>query len=598
MNRRIKMALAGAAVAGSLFANPLSAAIKPGDYLNGQWATVPDGSRGITFTYIPNADGTGDLFGAVFSYDQAGDDAWVVFQVGFLEHQFESTGDIFAVQGGTFDNPPVPTTAADIGDATVTLNSCGSLEVAFDFADSAEFNDVTWDMQPLTTAVGGDVAQCAYEQEFAGCPSFATDTGFGLRECLVSGQFLDQEITLTNDTTWILDGLLEIGAPNTNSAVLNIEPGTVITSLPNTNNAFIFVHAGSEIFADGLPYAPIVITSAFDGFPDSPRAPQPGDTGGLAVAGLAPCNSAPGVELGCFSEFASGDQVLSYGGNDPADSSGSVSYFQIRYGGIVVGSDQEVNSFTFLGAGNGTNISHIQAYNSLDDGIEFFGGTANMRYGVFTDGADDSLDWDEGWSGKAQWGLIVINDEQGAGAGFEGANNGDAFDASPRATPIISNFTVVSQIAHDDDAFQLKEGSGGQIWNSIAVGYGGSCVNLRDQATLDAAGSPEAPTGALAFAGTIVNGCGSLFQSDSTPGFAESFFNSSAFPNNLTVDPMLGTDLMPMPGSPALGNGVRVFDLATGEPIEFFDFQRHSGAFDGKTNWTDGWTFDPYGTAR
>lgn len=608
MFQRKTCAAAGLALAGTLAFNPLSAAIKPGDWLNGQWGTSNGGGRGITHTWVADEAGGGTLFGLVFAYNEAtGEPEWLLVQSQFLEHQFVSSGQIFRLEGGSFSNPPAAPTQPAIGAFTVELNHCadsGEIVYNFDFNDGSGFPDETYTVDNIAARSTGaaSVAQCAYTREFTGCPDFATDTGTGLRECLVSGQFLNEEITLTNDITWVLDGLLEIGAPGTDSSTLNIEPGTVITSVPGVNNTFIFVHAGSTINADGAPYAPIVMTSAFDGFNAEDPAPQPGQVGGLAVAGFAPCNTAPDTELGCFSEFASGDQVLPYGGQDANDSSGLIRYMQVRYAGIIVGDNQEVNSFTFLGVGAGTNVHHIQAYRSLDDGIENFGGTVNVRNFVLTDGVDDGFDWDEGWTGNVQYGLVAINDEAGSGAGFEGANNGDAFDALPRATPVFSNITVFNNPASgaDDDGFQIKEGSGAQIWNSIATGYGGACLELRNQETVDAAGTPSAPTGTLAFAGSILFGCGSLFNDNNgaPAGSAEAFFTSTAFPNNLTVDPLLGPDLKPQPGSPALGNGVQVVDLATGEKKQFFDNTTFSGAFDGNDDWTEGWTFDPYGTAR
>ncbi|MEM1080551.1 MAG: hypothetical protein AAGH65_03130 [Pseudomonadota bacterium] len=597
-----KPLVVGLAMAGALAFNPASGAMKAGEYLDGLWFSPSESGRGISVDFIPIGPGGGQIFGAVFSFDDGGNNEWVTIQAGIEEHQFTGTGDLFVTTGGSFGFPFSTPQTVDIGDVTVTLNHCTSVEFDLDIvAEGTGYEDVTLDLIPLSGAASN---QCVYEEAFTACPDFARDSGTGLRECLVSGQILDQDITLTNDITWVLDGLLEIGAPNANASTLHVEPGTVITSVPDTNNTFIYVHAGSEIQANGLPYAPIVWTSAFDGFgPDDGGNPQPGDTGGLAVAGLAPCNSAPGVELGCFSEFASAGQVLPYGGTDENDSSGSITYMQIRYAGIVVGVDAEVNTFSFLAVGRGTRVEYIQAYRSLDDGLEAFAGNVNIKYYTAVDGLDDYFDWDEGWSGQAQFGMLVVNDEPGSGAGFEGANNGDAFDALPRATPIFSNYTVVSRNDTDDAAFLLKEGTGAQIWNSIGSGYGGQCVLIEDQATITAAGPAATPTGTIAFAGTFVNDCATLFESSDQPGYAEALFNSPAFlGTNSTANPMLDpVTLQPMDGSPVLNSAVPVFDLAEGlgsDNNQFFTPTNYSGAFGQGTPWIDGWTYDPYGTAN
>jgi len=597
MIQRRNCVAAGLALAGALAFNPLSAAMKPGEYLNGQWSTVPDGNRGITFTYLKRPDASGTLFGAVFGFDTAGEDTWVIAQADFLENQFTASGEIFAFEGGTFANPPVAANGTDIGDVTYVLNSCGNVEVTFDFDESAtDLADVSWTVEPLGDTVGGlpQGDQCVWEQEFDGCPAFATTVSQEERVCQISGQFLNEDITLTNETTWLLSGTVEFGGDNTDSSVLRIEPGTTLIGSGQTDD-FIWVARGSRIYADGTSAAPIVLTSPFDGFVEG-EVPFPGDVGGLAVAGNAQCNSAD-ANGDCFSEFARGDQILPYGGDQNNDSSGSISFFQIRYAGIVVADNQEINAFTFLGVGNGTNISHIQTYQGSDDGVEFFGGTANARYVVFTGGEDDSIDWDEGWSGRIQYGLVAYGNADGD-HGIEAANNPENDDALPRAQPILSNITYIGS-SGTGEGIRLKEGSAGQIWNSVVTNFDSSCIHLTDLPTYTAAGSPDAPTGITAFAGNVVGGCGTadngfrtFRQDDDAPWNVEDFYN--AFPNNLVADPELD-GFMPTAGSPALGNGLRVVNLESGQPDLFFNDTTFSGGFDGTNDWTKGWTFDPLG---
>ena len=100
MNCNLKLAMAGVGLAGLLVLDPLAAAMKPGEYLNGSWSNVrvqgTDGNRGITFTYLPKPDGSGTLFGAVFGFDNAGEATWLIVQGDFQENQFSASGDIFA----------------------------------------------------------------------------------------------------------------------------------------------------------------------------------------------------------------------------------------------------------------------------------------------------------------------------------------------------------------------------------------------------------------------------------------------------------------------------------------------------------------------
>jgi hypothetical protein len=72
--------------------------------------------------------------------------------------------------------------------------------------------------------------------------------------------------------------------------------------------------------------------------------------------------------------------------------------------------------------------------NNVDDGIEIWGGTVNLKYFSIWNVGDDSLDIDQGWRGKAQFGLIVqgysLNASQGSGVGdnlieIDGAEQSD-----------------------------------------------------------------------------------------------------------------------------------------------------------------------------
>lgn len=592
MNFNLKLAMAGIGLAGALALDPLSAAMKAGEYLNGQWGSSDGGGRGATLTYIQNPDGTGTLFGLVFGYEDAtGDNVWLQVQADLLENQFRGTGSIDLIEGGNFGFPVQAPALTSIGSFEVVLNSCGNVQYTFDFDDGTGFEDTSWDLDSLTErSLDGEFPSCVYKQEFTGCPDFADTVSAEDRTCLLTGEYLNQDITLTNEITWLLQGTVEIGGDNTDSSTLTIEPGTTLIGSGVTDD-FLWVARGSKIFINGQKDAPVVMTSPFDGFVEG-DIPTPGDIGGIAIAGNAQCNSAdPNGD--CFSEFARADQILPYGGDDNADSSGSISYAQIRYAGITVADNQEINTWTFLGVGNGTKISHIQSYRGSDDGVEFFGGVPNVKYAVFTAGQDDSIDWDEGFSGKMQYALISYGNEDGD-HGYEAANNPDNDDALPRAQPILSNITILGvRGSGDGDGIRLKEGSAGQTWNSIVSGFDTSCIHLRDGPTYTAAGTPENPSGITAFAGVIVDNCGQIFkQDDDAPWNVEDFFN--AFPSNDVTDPMLD-GYQPMAGSPALIDGVRVVNLETGEPVEFFDFTTYRGAFDGTNDWTQGWTYDPLG---
>jgi hypothetical protein len=556
------------------------AAFKWSNAMDGNYYRAGEGGRGVSIDYVPNADGSGVLFGAVFSFEETGENAWITFSTTALEHAYEVETDIFLTTGGSFGFPFPGVDNTQIGTATVTANSCNSITVDFDFNDSnpLDIDDVV--LEDLAPAASPN-EQCVYTEEFDGCPSFAEPLPQLDRACVLNGAYQNQDLVLTNDTTWLLDGLVRIGDDNANQSTITIEPGTTLIGGGGSAD-YLYVSPGSKIFANGRPWAPIVLTSDQDGFIPG-TSPSPGDVGGLVVSGNAPCNAAPDAPFECFSEF---DQSQRFGGDDPYDSSGEISYFQVRYAGIEFQPDAEVNSFTMQGVGSGTRVHHLQAYRGQDDGIEFFGGTVNVKHMVVTEGGDDPVDWDLGYSGKLQYGLVVHGDGFGEDHGIEGASNPDDLDAQPRAMPIVSNYTFIGSNIDDGDGIQLKDGSAGQIWNSIVTNFSGACVNLVDLPTYSAAGTPSDPSGATAFAGVIID-CDTPFdQEDGAPWNVSDFFNS--FPGNDQADPMLN-GYMPMAGSPALEGALMI------EGDDFFDFVNHRGAFDGSLDWTTGWTYRPGG---
>jgi len=183
-----------------------------------------------------------------------------------------------------------------------------------------------------------------------------------------------------------------------------------------------------------------------------------------------------------------GDTRILYGGSDDNDDSGSIRYLSIRYGGKVIVDTDELNGLSLGGVGRGTDISHVEIMNNVDDGIEIWGGTVNLSHVSIWNIGDDSLDIDQGWRGSAQYGLIVQgysqSASQGSGVGdncFEIDGAEDA-DAQPVTTAKISYFTVVGQPGTEDN----PGGDGGTAWRDNARVQFDRCIwmDLDDQLIL------------------------------------------------------------------------------------------------------------------
>ncbi|MEO0435116.1 MAG: hypothetical protein AAF151_25870 [Cyanobacteria bacterium J06656_5] len=345
--------------------------------------------------------------------------------------------------------------------------------------------------------------------------------------------------SITTDTTWTTSGspyVLEDIIYVQDGADLTVEAGVVIQAVPdsfdsnstNNNPGTLVVSRGSKIFGVGTATDPIIFTSTSDtNIPGvTPTAPwnQPnneitGQNGGLILLGsahTATTNLSDGDVAGDFEDGAvieglTNDTNGRYGGNpnaapfssqtlsDDADDSGDYAYWSIRYAGEIIGTSNEINSFSLGGVGNLTDIEFIEIWNGLDDGVEFFGGAPNTKYIAVFNTGDDSFDWDEGFRGKGQYWLVVQggNSSVGKGSGlsnhsgeFDGAAGGD--DNVPFAVPTVYNATFVgmtpasyTNVENEFSGIYFRDGGGGRIFNSIFSGYSAGPIAIEDDGGAD-----------------------------------------------------------------------------------------------------------------
>ncbi|MEM9665700.1 MAG: hypothetical protein AAF970_12240, partial [Bacteroidota bacterium] len=304
-------------------------------------------------------------------------------------------------------------------------------------------------------------------------------------------------VTWTKDNVYILDGIVFVEA----GAELRIEAGTVVKAQDgqSTNASALVVARGGQIFAEGTPTEPIIFTSVQDNLssPDLLDYTSRGLWGGIVMLGNAGTNN-PGDAEGDFREVegvnelvAEGDTRAEYGGSNDDDSSGILRYVSIRHTGINIGESDgnEIQGLTLGGVGRGTTLEYIESYASSDDGIEFFGGTVDLKYFVSAFNADDAVDWDQGWRGRGQfWFVIQGTDAAGAAAEQDGAGGDEFF--MPFATPEIFNVTYVgpgvgNQPESDRaEMLMFRDNTGGFYRNSIFTDFqtnqGGLALTIED----------------------------------------------------------------------------------------------------------------------
>lgn len=362
---------------------------------------------------------------------------------------------------------------------------------------------------------------------FALLASIAFAGSVNAAEVIVS-ENIDTSTTWTNDNVYRLTQQIFVMP----GATLTIEPGTVIASETGVGGS-LAVARGARIYVNGTELRPVIMTSTSDveTWDPDPAHPAGGDPktgtwreavnewGNLTIMGngLISASHFDGSPLevtldddgepggstttrintkvpdgmnmkqmeGLVADFP-GDPKVLYGGANDNDNSGSISYLSIRYGGRVIGLGNELNGLSLGAVGRETDIHHVEIMNNVDDGIEIWGGTVQLKYVNIWNVGDDSFDIDQGWRGKAQFGLIVqgfsTDADQGSGVGdncieTDGAEDSDA---QPVTTATVYNFTVIGQPVDGDGGTAWRDNARMQYRNCIFMDLGEQLVRFDD----------------------------------------------------------------------------------------------------------------------
>jgi hypothetical protein len=322
------------------------------------------------------------------------------------------------------------------------------------------------------------------------------------------------EILVTTDiavsTTWTASNTynLQTQIYVLPGATLTIEPGTIIASDTNIGGS-LAVTRGAQIIANGTAADPIIWTSKADvatwvgGDPKTGTwRPKSNEWGNLTICGDAyiseniivantPAPNASNYALmeGLVEAFP-GDTRVRYGGGNDNDDSGSLRYNSFRYGGKVVSLNNELNGLSLGGVGRATDLEYIEIMNNVDDGIEIWGGTVNFKYFSIWNIGDDSVDLDQGYRGKAQFGLIVQGYSSDSPAASQGSAIGDNVfemdgaeqsDYQPVTTAAFYNVTVIGQPISGDHGAAYRDGARVQINNSIFMDLGDRLISFDNQ---------------------------------------------------------------------------------------------------------------------
>lgn len=265
-------------------------------------------------------------------------------------------------------------------------------------------------------------------------------------------------------------------------AELNIPAGTTIKAKKGFNN-YILVLQGGKINIRGTADKPVKITADIE---DA----EEGHWGGLIINGKAPL---AGGTIGS-TEISSAHP---YGGNDPDDNSGVITYLELHYTGARSSADVEHNGLTLNGVGAGTTIENLFISNGADDGIEFFGGNVNVKNLLVVNSDDDMFDFTQGYTGTLEntYGIweegFTSSESDPRGIEADGNLDGNFPDHSNQANFTVRNITFDLRLSPAEDSdtqnvtnkmqdvIKIRRGAKATLINGLVKGTG-TVIDLVD----------------------------------------------------------------------------------------------------------------------
>lgn len=311
-----------------------------------------------------------------------------------------------------------------------------------------------------------------------------------------------ETMTLKAGEDYLLNGPLIVE----DGGVLNIEAGTVIKAKKGFSN-YLLVLQGGKINANGTAANPIRFTADIENA-------GAGYWGGLIINGRAPLSGGVGsTEI---------NSAYVYGGDNPADNSGVLTYVILEYTGNRSSADVEHNGLTLNGVGNGTKIENIYIPEGADDGIEFFGGSVNVKNLLVVNSDDDMFDFTQGYNGTLEncYGIWTkgFTSTESDPRGIEADGNLDGLFPEHRQSDfVVKNMTIDLKLDHNpdkttqmQDVIKVRRGAKATVTNALVKGTGsvGDLIDLTDKKGAGDAASVISLTNALAnpISGNVVNG--------------------------------------------------------------------------------------------
>jgi hypothetical protein len=297
------------------------------------------------------------------------------------------------------------------------------------------------------------VSSCEKEETTPTTPTTPTVTG---SKSVTKAGLISKNETWSADSVYYLGGKVVVQA----GVTLTIQPGTIIKGKQGTGSlaSALIIAQGGKLIAEGTADKPIIFTSELDNIKSGEtigtnlKKTDNQKWGGLVILGNAPVSAATGDTKAQIEGIPASESYGSYGGDKTDDNSGSLKYVSIRHGGALIGEGNEINALTLGGVGNGTTIENIEIYGTLDDGVEFFGGTVNCKNILVYYQGDDGIDLDQNYAGTVDGFIVVHGDGIGTDEGLE-------LDGPENITNTTGKFTLKNGICKGEGL----EGTGADI---------------------------------------------------------------------------------------------------------------------------------------
>lgn len=393
---------------------------------------------------------------------------------------------VFAISCGDEETPDAPSVTAPVGvtgveaaedvELTFTVSAPGGFKAA---TVEATGGDAVVTTSPAAGATTGDVVVTftAGLTEGAGAVTvtITDDSDQSANATAIVDISSTVRITgnITEDDTWetgkiyILGGRIIV----VDGATLTIQPGVVVKGEAGTgaNASALVVARGGMLMAEGTASAPIIFTSVADeiepGMIESPNLEPDVDGlwGGVLILGRAPISVSTNESANQIEGIPASDQNGLYGGDNAADNSGVIKYISIRHGGANIGEGNEINGLTLGGVGSGTVIENVEVIGNQDDGIEWFGGTVNVKNALVWNSGDDALDTDQAWSGTMDNFIIITGDATDHALELDGPE-GTFLDAHTLINGSVKG-NAVSELG------DLRDGMRGNLENIYFFGF-------------------------------------------------------------------------------------------------------------------------------